>query len=220
MSADDEDKERGGARGPKTSKAYEVGHGKPPRSTQFQPGESGNPSGRPRAMATSPGIVVERTFNQKVSIFIDGRRRRVSLFEAMVMQVLKEAAGGDAKARRDLLKIASEFGYRPPPLPLSSLLEAWVEYDGGKIPKPDLRWMFDLDRLGEALIRAALVAPTDDGAVRISPVLFEQLLATPMPAARRRALRAALRPFLTGAYVSRTKAMTPLQATDPKRRRR
>ena len=30
------------------SDEYEVGHGKPPKHTQFKPGESGNPKGRPK----------------------------------------------------------------------------------------------------------------------------------------------------------------------------
>src|ERR1700736_415072 len=34
-----------------TSASYEVGYRKPPRSTQFQKGQSGNPGGRPRRLA-------------------------------------------------------------------------------------------------------------------------------------------------------------------------
>jgi uncharacterized protein DUF5681 len=33
-----------------TSASYEVGYRKPPRSTQFQKGQSGNPGGRPRRL--------------------------------------------------------------------------------------------------------------------------------------------------------------------------
>lgn len=34
---------------PKTKKTDDVGYGKPPKRTQFKPGQSGNPKGRPRA---------------------------------------------------------------------------------------------------------------------------------------------------------------------------
>ena len=35
-----------------TREKYEVGYGKPPKQSQFQPGQSGNPNGRPLHAST------------------------------------------------------------------------------------------------------------------------------------------------------------------------
>jgi hypothetical protein len=45
-----DDRPAGGRRGPSEAPTseYEVGYGKPPKSTRFQPGQSGNPRGRPK----------------------------------------------------------------------------------------------------------------------------------------------------------------------------
>jgi len=38
------------------SKSYEVGKGKPPKETQFKPGQSGNPAGRPKSITVSDAL--------------------------------------------------------------------------------------------------------------------------------------------------------------------
>ena len=38
---------------------YEIGYGKPPKATQFQPGKSGNPRGRPRGRPSLLELVLE-----------------------------------------------------------------------------------------------------------------------------------------------------------------
>ncbi len=43
----------------KPPKAYSVGYGKPPKSSQFQPGQRANPSGRPKGQPTLQQIMLE-----------------------------------------------------------------------------------------------------------------------------------------------------------------
>jgi hypothetical protein len=82
----------------KTDKGpYEVGFGKPPRSTQFKPGQSGNPNGRPRG-AKNFATAIEQELDTRVTVTENGRRRRISKREVIAKHLVNKAAGGDLKA--------------------------------------------------------------------------------------------------------------------------
>ena len=76
---------------------YEVGFGKPPRSTQFKLGQSGNTAGRPRG-AKNFATVIEQELDTRVTITENGRRRRISKREVIAKHLVNKAAGGDLKA--------------------------------------------------------------------------------------------------------------------------
>src|SRR5438105_10843611 len=80
-----------------TDKPYEVGFGKPPQSTQFRQGQSGNPKGRPKG---KPNLVtvINRTLQAKVIINENGSRREVTKLEAGMIQMSNKAAAGDLRA--------------------------------------------------------------------------------------------------------------------------
>jgi len=75
-----------------------VGYGKPPRSTQFQKGRSGNPRGRPRN--SRPEVPYDAVLGQMVTIREDGRERRVTAAEAFLLHLTKRGLEGDSAAAR------------------------------------------------------------------------------------------------------------------------
>jgi hypothetical protein len=77
---------------------YEVGYGKPPRHTRFEPGRSGNPPGA-RNMKT----LLSRALNELVVVTEPGGRRKVSKHEAIVTQLVNRSAKADYKAIQILL---------------------------------------------------------------------------------------------------------------------
>jgi hypothetical protein len=81
---------------------YEVGYGKPPRHTRFEPGRSGNPRGRPPG-AKNMKTLLSKALNELVIVTEDGGRRKVSKREAIVTQLVNRSAKADYKAIQILL---------------------------------------------------------------------------------------------------------------------
>lgn len=92
---------------PRRPSTYEVGYGKPPKATRFPRGLSGNPSGRPRRTKTQSAI--EKALTQTVMLTIDGKRRRVTLSEAVVLQVAQRALAGNIPATREFLRMNEQL---------------------------------------------------------------------------------------------------------------
>ena len=79
----------------------DVGYKKPPVSTRFRKGQSGNPKGRPRGKRKD--VPHEAVLGQMVTIREDGTDRRVTAAEAILLQLAKEGLEGDGGAARDVL---------------------------------------------------------------------------------------------------------------------
>lgn len=84
-----------------------VGYGRPPKHSQFKKGTSGNPSGRPRAVDTIPGIV-EKIANQKIPVTIGNRMRHIPMIEAAVMKLSLEALKGNPRAVKLFLELCEK----------------------------------------------------------------------------------------------------------------
>ena len=93
---------------PRTRKAEDVGYRKPPKHTQFQPGQSGNPEGR-RKGSTNFKSDVKRTLQSTVRVNKDGRARKVSTQRASLMVLREMALSGDRHAIQHLLALALRF---------------------------------------------------------------------------------------------------------------
>jgi hypothetical protein len=76
---------------------YEVGKGRPPRSTRWKPGQSGNSKGRPKG-AKSFKTILQDALNQLLHIQEKGRTRKITAREAIVRRLVNQALKGDLKA--------------------------------------------------------------------------------------------------------------------------
>lgn len=79
-----------------------VGYGKPPASTRFKKGQSGNPKGRPRNRHRE--IPYDAVLGQMVTIRENGRGRRVTAAEAFLLQLTQKGLAGDGAAARSSLE--------------------------------------------------------------------------------------------------------------------
>ncbi len=84
---------------------YSVGYGRPPKDTQFKPGQSGNRKGRPRG-SKNFDTLWEAELKSLIPITEKGKRKVISKIEAIIKQLVTKAAAGDLRA---LLMFLNEF---------------------------------------------------------------------------------------------------------------
>lgn len=80
---------------------YAVGYGKPPKHTQFKPGQSGNPSGRPKG-SRSLGAEFSSMLARKIPVREGGQTKQMTILQAILLTTAKNAMGGDHRARKDI----------------------------------------------------------------------------------------------------------------------
>ena len=90
---------------------YAVGYGKPPLIRRFKSGQSGNRRGRPRGSKNCKTIVREIA-NEMHAVTEDGRLRRRSILEFMLLALRNRAAEGDVRAFREYKKYLAKFDPR------------------------------------------------------------------------------------------------------------
>jgi hypothetical protein len=82
--------------------AEEVGYGKPPRAHQFKPGQSGNPKGRKKGVKNEATILQE-LLHQKVALNDRGKKRKITLLEAVLRRFIEDCLKGSTKSAAFLL---------------------------------------------------------------------------------------------------------------------
>lgn len=83
---------------------YEVGYGKPPKESQFKPGQSGNPKGRSKKTKDLQKLF-ERELSKTLRVSENGRPTTVTIREAFVKSVINAALKGERDARRLLFAV-------------------------------------------------------------------------------------------------------------------
>ena len=89
---------------PISEQSYEVGYGKPPKQSQFRPGQSGNPKGRPKG-ARSLFALLREDLQRKVQLGENGKVTTVTRAEAVVRRVVADTLGGKASQTRLLFSL-------------------------------------------------------------------------------------------------------------------
>jgi Family of unknown function (DUF5681) len=78
---------------------YEVGYGKPPVSTRFKAGQSGNPKGRPRG-SKGFNALMRRALSETIPVREDGQLRQMSRREVIIKSLIARALKGDRAIER------------------------------------------------------------------------------------------------------------------------
>lgn len=93
----------------KKGQSYEVGYGKPPKSGQFKPGQSGNPRGRPKK-APAMAEVLEKQLGRELIVSTSEGPQKMPVLEVLIAGQVKKAAAGDTRAAKVLLEAAERHG--------------------------------------------------------------------------------------------------------------
>src|SRR5258706_15452201 len=86
----------------------ETGTKKPPKHSRFQPGRSGNPRGKQKGVRNL-GSDVKRTLEVPVRLNEQGRARRVSTQQAVLLRLREKSLKGDARSLDRFLELAKTF---------------------------------------------------------------------------------------------------------------
>jgi hypothetical protein len=90
-------------------KDYEVGYKRPPQHTQWKKGQCGNPKRQYKRAPKGTVALIDAAFAKQVDIVENGVSRRVTVFEAILIQLWIKEMSGDKRAIAVRLKY-QEFG--------------------------------------------------------------------------------------------------------------
>jgi hypothetical protein len=85
-----------------------IGYKKPPRSTRYRKGHSGNPRGRPRGRNWRDRAPYQSVLGEKLTVRENGTERQVTAADVIVMKLKKLAFEGNGAGARLLLEMIEE----------------------------------------------------------------------------------------------------------------
>ena len=107
--------------------AYTVGYKRPPQHTRFQPGVSGNPSGR-RKGSKNIRSIFEKILGEEISLREGSVTKKITKAEAVVRSLVISAMKGDSRSQQNLFRLAEQIGqFVEPPAPLQRIERVIVD---------------------------------------------------------------------------------------------
>jgi hypothetical protein len=82
----------------------QTGFKQPPSGGQFKPGNSGNPSGRPKG-SRNLRTDLTQLMKKKIAVRENGKSRSISRQEAMLLRLYDKALHGDVKAATSIINM-------------------------------------------------------------------------------------------------------------------
>lgn len=82
---------------------YKVGYKKPPKASQFKPGQSGNPKGRPKNTKNFKTDLKEEIY-ELIQITEGGEIRTISKQRALIKRIMAKGLNGDIRAAEVVFK--------------------------------------------------------------------------------------------------------------------
>jgi uncharacterized protein DUF5681 len=82
----------------------QTGYGRPPKQTQWKPGQPGNPERRYPKRAESTVELIDKFLLKPVEITVGEKSRRVTTLEAILFRLFQKEVLGDARALKIRLK--------------------------------------------------------------------------------------------------------------------
>ena len=92
---------------------YEVGYKKPPRHSQFKPGNRANPHGRGKRKHRTEAEIVNEVLNSPIEFREGGKSKRAPRIEVLIKSLGAKALKGDVSAAEALLKLRANFEGHP-----------------------------------------------------------------------------------------------------------
>jgi hypothetical protein len=87
-----------------------AGYGRPPVTSRFKPGTSGNPKGRPKGVKNLKTLIRE-AMTASIPIQEGEKTRRVTRLEGVVLRQIQSALRGNDKSAMAVLKMALQLGF-------------------------------------------------------------------------------------------------------------
>jgi hypothetical protein len=135
-------------------KTYTVGNKKPPLHTRFEPGKSGNPSGRPKGR-TNFDTTLLKEFYKPVSATINGKPIKVTNDKLFAASLVKD---GITKGPQSKLQLANRVERAEAKLAAKAEAEAQKKAEVEKAP-PEFKWTEAQERIYREVCLAAGVEP-------------------------------------------------------------